>query len=256
MVPKWSSKFELKPPGSGKWVFVPTEESKLAGAKIKAFIQNCWSPPSYYYHLRSGGHVEAVKTHLGHTTFLHVDIQNFFGSINRSRVTRNLKAKFSYEVAREIANASTVRHPDNKSRYIIPYGFVQSQILAALCLDQSRLGTYLDKLCKQKDVALSVYVDDIIVSCTDVDQARAILVGLIASAESAGFTLNSDKQEGPAAEITAFNILVSNDSMAIHEDRLAKFVKALAVTSSEHQRAGIFSYVKSVNVDQSDSLSA
>jgi hypothetical protein len=253
MVPKWSSKFELKP-GTGKWVFVPTKESKETGTKIKAAIQECWSPPSYYFHLRSGGHVEAVKSHLGHTTFLHVDIQDFFGSINRSRVTRNLKAKFSYEVAREIANASTVRHPDDKDRYIIPYGFVQSQIVAALCLDQSRLGTYLGKLCKQKDVALSVYVDDIIVSCADANQANSILVGLIAAAESAGFTLNPDKQEGPAAEITAFNILVANASMAIEGNRLAKFVEALAVTSSEPQRAGILSYVKSVNAAQSDSL--
>lgn len=253
MVPKWSSKFELKP---GKWVFVPTEESKATGAKIKAAIQGCWSPPPYYYHLRSGGHVEAVKSHLGHTTFLHVDIQDFFGSINRSRVTRNLKAKVSYEVAREIANASTVRHPDEKSRYIIPYGFVQSQIMAALCLDQSRLGTYLDKVYKSEDVALSVYVDDIIVSCNDIDHANTILDRLNSAAKSAGFTLNPGKQQGPAAEITAFNILVANASMEIDAQRLAKFVEALAATSSEHEKNGILSYVKSVNVAQSDSLVA
>jgi hypothetical protein len=97
-------------------------------------------------------------------------------------------------------------------------------------------------------------VDDIIVSCADANQANSILVGLIAAAESAGFTLNPDKQEGPAAEITAFNILVANASMAIEGNRLAKFVEALAVTSSEPQRAGILSYVKSVNAAQSDSL--
>lgn len=251
MLPKWSSKFELKP---GKWVFVPTEESKETGAKIKAAIQDCWSPPSYYYHLRSGGHVEAVKSHLGHTTFLHVDIQDFFGSINRSRVTRNLKAKFSYEVAREIANASTVRHPDDKARYIIPYGFVQSQIVAALCLDDSRLGTYLDKIGKLKGVALSVYVDDIIVSCNDSDQAASILTGLNATAKSAGFTLNPYKQEGPATAITAFNILVANASMEIDGDRLTQFAEALATASSEHQKAGILSYVKSVNVAQCEWL--
>lgn len=251
MVPKWSSKFELKP---GKWVFVPTDESKAVGAEIKKSIKEFWSPPAYYYHLRSGGHVEAVKTHLWQTTFLHVDIQDFFGSINRSRVTRHLKANFPYDVAREMANASTVRHPDDKTRYIVPYGFVQSQIVAALCLDTSRLGRYLDRISRMKDVALSVYVDDIIVSCNDPGQATSILDGLNAAAESAGFTLNPEKQEGPAAAITAFNILVANASMEIDGDRLTKFAEALSAASTEHQRAGILSYVKSVNPAQSDSL--
>ena len=251
MIQKWASKFELKP---GKWVFVPTLDSIDAGSKIKKAIEAFWTPPPYYFHLRSGGHVEAIKSHLGHTSFLHIDIQDFFGSINRSRVTRCLRPKFGYEIAREMANASTVRHPNEKNRYIVPYGFVQSQIVAALCLDESTLGTYLDKLSKMKDVSLSVYVDDIIISCNDPQLSALILERIDAAAERARFILNAGKQEGPAGAITAFNILVNSDSMKIETGRLKKFTEDLALATSEHQRAGILSYVKSVNVEQGAAL--
>lgn len=251
MPPKWSSKFELKP---GKWVFVPTEESKAIGSRIKKTIEDYWTPPDYYYHLRSGGHVEAVKSHLGHTIFLHVDIKDFFGCINRSRVTRHLKSWLSYDKAREMASASTVRHPRDEARFIVPYGFVQSQIVAAFCLERSRLGTYLHKLSKVADVAVSVYVDDIIVSCNAADLADSFLAELNSAAESSGFKLNLEKQQGPGAAITAFNISVTNNLMLIDEDRLTKFAGDLLASESERQKAGILSYVKSVNVSQFDSL--
>lgn len=105
---KWSSKFEHKP---GKWVFVPSGECAAVGTKIKAAVEKNWDIPKFYFHLRSGGHVEAIKTHLKHRYFLHADIQDFFGSINRSRITRHIGEWFPYEIAREMANASTVKDP-------------------------------------------------------------------------------------------------------------------------------------------------
>jgi hypothetical protein len=111
MNPKWSSKFELKP---GKWVFVPTAQAVLEGKKIKREIEKCWKPPSYYFHLKSGGHVEALRMHRAHENFLRIDIRDFFGSINRTRVTRCLKEKFKYATARSFAHASTVPDPDEE----------------------------------------------------------------------------------------------------------------------------------------------
>jgi hypothetical protein len=143
---KWSSKFELKNPGSGKWVFVPTAETVALGKQIKKAIEDCWTPPSYFFHLREGGHVEALKSHLGNSSFVRMDVANFFGSINRSRITRCLKSKVGYPKAREWANASTVKQPGGAEGYIVPFGFVQSQILASLCLSESALGVCLGKL--------------------------------------------------------------------------------------------------------------
>ncbi|RYF61168.1 MAG: hypothetical protein EOO27_03170, partial [Comamonadaceae bacterium] len=171
---KWASKFELKP---GKWVFVPTAESVAEGKKIKKAIEERWTPPPYYFHLRAGGHVEALRMHLKHTCFARIDIQDFFGSINRTRVTRCLTSKFGYAVARAYANASTVPAPKT-TRTIVPFGFVQSQIVAALCLAESALGVYLDRLASDSAIALTVYVDDIIVSCSDAVQLDNVVKGV------------------------------------------------------------------------------
>lgn len=251
MNPKWLSKFELRP---GRWVFVPTPEVVAEGQKIKGLIEGSWKPPSYYYHLRSGGHVAALKSHLAHTTFLHVDIQDFFGSINRTRVTRCLKSKFGYACARAWANASTVSDPTGKKRSIVPFGFVQSQIIAALCLYESALGACLSRVRKNKNVSISVYVDDIIVSSSDAELCASVLEKLKVAADRAGFTLNAEKQEGPANNITAFNVVLANYLLQIGEARLRLFEDMLEKATSDNQREGILNYVASVNPAQASAL--
>lgn len=252
MNPKWSSKFELKP---GKWVFVPTPDAVIAGKRIKRALEKCWQPPSYYFHLKAGGHVEALRSHLGHDNFLRIDIQDFFGSISRTRVTRCLKDKFGYSIARAYANASTVPDPVVEKRIIIPFGFVQSQILAAVCLSESALGIYLGKLSKNPSVALTVYVDDIIVSTSNAVFLDHVLKDIQDAAEKSRFVLNTGKQEGPAAAITAFNIVLAKGSMAVDAERYKRFEEALTEATSEHQRRGITSYVASVNVAQGIAIS-
>ncbi|MDP9918527.1 hypothetical protein J2W24_004187 [Variovorax boronicumulans] len=254
MNPKWSSRFELKHPGSGKWVFVPTTASIEAGEKIRKLIANRWKVPPYYYHLRAGGHVEALRAHLRHSHFLHIDIKDFFGSINRSRVGRALREYVQHEEAREMANASTVRDPADKNRYFLPYGFVQSPMVASLCLSKSRLGTYLDNLHAMDGVSLSVYVDDIIISSDDPKVCTSILSELGAAAEKANFTLNEAKQQGPAPVITAFNIVLEHAGMRVDEPRLQAFAVKLKEPTSQSQRAGIISYVKSVSPEQGAAL--
>lgn len=247
MNPKWSTKFELRP---GKWVFVPTADAVIEGKKIKKAIENCWKPPSYYFHLRAGGHVEALRNHLTHDSFLRIDIQDFFGSISRTRVTRCLKKKLGYSIARTYANASTVPDPVSAKRIIIPFGFVQSQIVAAICLAESALGIYLQKLSLNPAVAVTVYVDDIIVSTSEEMLLDHVLKELEVAAKKARFILNVGKQEGPAAAITAFNIVLAKSSMTIEVDRLKKFADAFANATSGSQQAGIKSYVTSVNPAQ------
>jgi hypothetical protein len=252
MNPKWSSKFELKP---GKWVFIPTPDAVATGKKIKRAIEKCWRPPSYYFHLRAGGHVEALRSHLVHDNFLRIDIQDFFGSISRTRVTRCLKEKFGYTIARACANASTVPDPVVEKRTIIPFGFVQSQILAAVCLSESALGIYLGKLSRNTSVALTVYVDDIIVSTSDSVLLEHVLKDILNAAAKSNFVLNSAKQEGPAAAITAFNIVLTKGSMSVDAERYKRFEEALAEAKNMHQYLGITSYVTSVNAAQGLAIS-
>ena len=227
---KWSSKFKIK---SGVWVFVPTDESIAIGVQLKELIENCWYAPEHYYHLREGGHVRALRSHTKHKFFIHLDIKNFFGQINRSRITRSLKGYFSYERAREIAVESTVRFPDSaETKFILPFGFVQSPIIASVCLSKSALGRYLFRLEQRSGFAVSVYMDDILVSSDDIEELRLVLVEIEAAAEKSALPLNGKKQEGPSACVTAFNIQLSHCLLEITEDRLEEFASVHSISTN------------------------
>lgn len=252
MEARWDSKFELKP---GKWVFVPNSSAIETGHAIKDEIQSRWKAPTYYYHLREGGHVAALRAHLGQSVFIHVDIKDFFGSINRSRITRVLKGLYSYERAREIANLSTVIFPgEAERRFVLPYGFVQSTIIASICLRKSALGNYLKRISTEDGVAVSVYVDDIVVSLAESSRAEEIFAGLNDSASKSGLEINPDKIQRPSPAINAFNIELSQSSLSILPGRWNRFLDALRETNNEFRQQAILSYVGSVNGTQADDL--
>lgn len=249
---KWIAKFQIKP---NSWVFVPNEESIQYGNALKLAIEKHWSAPSFYYHLKDGGHVKALKSHIEHHFFIHLDIKDFFGSINRSRITRCLKEYFEYSIAREIAITSTVRLPHNPvKKYILPFGFVQSPIIASICLHKCRLHTYLQNLSTIEDIAVSIYVDDIIISGNDAAFLTKTLADIKITAKKSGFTLNPAKEEGPAEKITAFNIELSHGLLRIIDTRFDAFCDVYKSSTSINQRDGIIGYVSSVNTIQADDL--
>ena len=84
MPAKWLNRFELKP---GRWVYVPAADARALGIVIKSEVHRLWSPPRYFYHFQHGGHVAALRSHTANNIFFKIDIQNFFGSINRTRIT-------------------------------------------------------------------------------------------------------------------------------------------------------------------------
>jgi hypothetical protein len=254
MEARWDSKFELKP---GRWVFVPSHDTIKSGAKIKDEILQRWKPPAYYYHLRKGGHVAALKAHSGKTCFIHVDIENFFHRINRSRVTRVLKGMYSYADSREIANFSTVRLPEDPNKtYVLPYGFVQSTVIASICLHKSAFGNFMRRLSLQHGIALSVYVDDIIISLDDKAEAEKIFDDIKSVAEKSGFSLNEKKMQGPASKINAFNIELSQNSLSVLPDRWHAFLDAMREDENPHRHQAILGYVGSVNLMQASQLQA
>ena len=128
---QWSHKFEIKP---GRWVFVPDKAAIVRGYEIKNKISSVWKAPYYYAHFKNGGHVAALKRHLGNDLFIRADIKQFFNQVNRSKVTRALKSfTRNYLESRDIACESTVRKPDGAANeFILPFGFVQSPIIASL----------------------------------------------------------------------------------------------------------------------------
>jgi len=246
---RWLHKFKLKP---GCWVFVPNNESRRSGKLIKRKLEKSWKAPYYYAHLRKGGHVSALKKHLGNDLFFCADIDQFFNRINLSRVTRELKSIFhDYTESRQMACESVVQLPSSeKIKYILPFGFVQSAIIASLCLHNSALGKYLNKL-ESNGFRVSVYMDDIIISTSlPLDQAEAAFYNLHEKSARSGFNLNTNKTFGPSDTITAFNIHLSKDQIELTSDRLEEFRKAIIESDNSVVVGGILGYVDSVCPNQ------
>jgi hypothetical protein len=243
---KWTHRYEIKP---NRWVFVPTDEAKKTGRRVKKAVEAHWAPPTFYFHLRSGGHVAALRSHDRHNFFFRVDLENFFGQVSRSRVTRCLKYWFSYKDAREMASESVVRVPVGGG-FCLPYGFVQSSILAALAMDRSKLGSYLRSIERNAIFKVSVYVDDIIISSDDLAALRQAALDLRVAADKSLFPISVGKTEGPANQITAFNIELAHKRQGVTPARLAEFIAAYRTTSNGNVQDGIRGYVASIDAAQ------
>lgn len=252
--PQWLHKFELKP---GCWVFVPTADTVARGTEIKSAIAAKWRVPHYYAHLRPGGHVFALKKHLRSNLFIRADIKQFFNQVNRTRVTRALKLLFKdYSLARGFACESTIAQPNHEPlSYILPFGFVQSAIIASLCLHKSGLGQYLNKLESSGRAKVSVYMDDIIISTSlPLDAAEEIAIELKTRAEKSKFCLNPEKTIGPVKNISVFNIDLSKNKIVINQERLAAFRKSLLESDNDNVREGILGYITTVCPEQASLL--
>lgn len=249
MTQKWDHKFERKPE---RWVFVPTPFYKERGVEIHKDIIKAWKAPSYYYHLNPGGHVVAMHAHKKHKYYLSLDIEDFFGSISLSRITRNLVPFFGYKDARSIAQDSTVSHPIDAKRIILPYGFTQSPIIASLVLQNTALGKGVERL--SKHLKASVYMDDILLSSNDKDLLQTAKIELTHLANISKFKLHAGKCQGPALSLTAFNIDIRQGLLEINNNRMMEFIDALTKSPSEFQRDGILEYIYTVNSSQANSL--
>lgn len=249
--PRWRTKFKVK---DHSWVFVPTTNTVTYGKLVKNSIEEKWKPPQNYYHLRDGGHIRALKSHLQDQYFIHVDIDNFFGNINRSKVTRALKDFFPYDLARRISIDSTVRLPEvSEKKYILPFGFIQSPVIASLCLYKSRLGGYLEHL-GYKGIMVSVYMDDIIISGNNKDILTNIIKDIDIIAQKSKLPFNENTEEMPNTRVTAFNINLSNNHLEITNDRMREFAEAFILAENDFQRDGIINYIDSVNSSQINQL--
>lgn len=246
----WKDRFQVKP---GRWVYIPTPETLEQGQEIKKLIAEKFTPPLFYYHLRDGGHVAAIQSHTNDQYFLNVDIANFFGAINRSRVTRSLKKRFPYSQAREITILSTVKvaHEDTYE-YHLPYGYPQSTILASICLYDSALGRYIHSISHQHNV--SIYVDDIIISGNDQAELTKIRDMLVEKSEASKLPFGNKEAPQVSDQIIAFNIELSYQHTQIIESRYQQLLQEALLTENEYVIEGIATYIRSVNEKQHNRL--
>ena len=226
---------------NGRYIFAPSDKGRLLGKNLKLEIENNYIFPPLYYHLINGGHVGALHAHRANRYFCKIDVQNFFYSISRNRIMRALD-KIGIAEADEKTRWSCVANPLAVSpKFVLPYGFIQSPILATLIIDRS-IGEYLRFLSTHYTVA--IYVDDISVSGNNLSHLNSVYAELREKTTDANFTLNADKCREPCEHIEIFNCELSQGRTAVTERRKTDFTPAV---KSRHQKEAFERYCDSVS---------
>lgn len=225
---------------NGKHFFFPSERGRRIGEDIKQRVENAYRFDDFYYHLRRGGHVEALHAHRANTYFCKIDLENFFYSVARIRVVRALR---SIEIPRatHYGKWSCVKNPYDGPSYALPYGFVQSPILATLVLATSEIGCTLHRFAE--NLTVSVYVDDILLSSNDPQLLQARFKELLQAVDNAGFSVNANKRIAPRRDMTVFNCILRNGETIVTPDRAEEFYR---MPRSAESRAGFERYLSGI----------
>lgn len=203
-----------------KPVFVPNEKGYEVGYRLKNLIEKRVVFDPFYFHLRPGGHVAALHEHRKNKHFARADLKNFFYSIARNRVARVLH-EVGIPKAGFYAKFSCVKNPIEGPRYCLPYGFVQSPILATLVLAQSTLGAFLKEI--EGEVTVSVYMDDIALSSPCGEKLQRAFDELKAKIEEANFPINVTKTLPPSELMELFNCGLERGRTSVTEVRRTTF---------------------------------
>lgn len=204
----------------GKPIFVPNDFSKSLGKKLVREVTKKYTFDKFIYHFKEGSHVLALHRHRENTFFCRVDIHRFFYSVKRNRLKRILKA-VGIPKPEYYAKWSTVKNPFEGGGYVLPYGFVQSPMLATLILAESPIGTFIRDLPETIDA--SVYMDDLCLSGNDELELREAFAKLKEAVAGAGFNLNKEKTREPAKQIDIFNCSLEHGTTAVLPQRIDEF---------------------------------
>jgi len=182
-----------------------------------------------------------------------LDIQSFFDSVTRTKVHRALRRiRIPQEEAVEITRVSTVERVSRPGTFALPFGFVQSMVLASVALDLSAVGKLL-RTRHQYGVRVSVYVDDILLSAVQADQLDEFIADLRQAGAASGYQFNAAKMSPPSEMAEAFNIIVSNSDMRVNARRMADF-EGVVRDGALNTAAAVIRYVGSVNRTQAKFL--
>jgi hypothetical protein len=234
----------------GMNIFVPSPTGRLQGEKIIRVVLKRWTPPRHFFHFQKGGHVAASLIQLSSTAFARLDIKAFFDAVTRTKVHRALRRiGISQRDALAIAMCSTVRKPGAK-QFSLPFGYVQSPVLASVVLDSSALGAALRAA--EANISLAVYVDDILMSAGTEAQLAPHVAALDTAARLSGFELHPYKRQFGSI-VEAFNLQITNKSACVTDERMAEWLHAERSPSNLREWA-IVRYVRGINPAQADVL--
>jgi hypothetical protein len=237
--------FEYRYELNGRHIFVPSKLGEQIGEKVRKQVENTYAFDGFIYHLRKkGGHVAALHAHRAHHFFARLDIRRFFYGISRSRVRRAL-AGIGIGRALHYAKWSCVKNPYGNPAYALPYGFIQSPVLATLVLMESGVGDFLRAVSAQAKVLPTVYMDDISLSSDDLDALQTAFDGVLVELNNAGFEVSPNKTRRPGAAMDLFNCDLSHGQTRVSDDRINAF---LATGPSQLSEDAFVSYCATVEI--------
>mgnify|MGYP003292510682 FL=1 len=148
---------------------VRTISAPVAGLKsilysLNTILQSVYEPSKYAMGFVPGRSVvDNAKIHIGQNYIYNIDLQDFFPSIDKSRVWKRLTLppfKFSSDLADVIAGLCTMRMEEGDSiRYVLPQGAPTSPTLTNIICE--KLDRQLAGLAKRFGLLYSRYADDI-----------------------------------------------------------------------------------------------
>jgi hypothetical protein len=204
----------------GKPVFAPSPEGRRIGKELKAKLEAIYEPEPFFYHLRDGGHVGALHAHRVKRYFARLDIENFFYTVGRNRVARVLR-DLSVDRHEFYARWSSVKNPYGQPSYALPYGFVQSPLLASIVLSRSAVGQVLRELSEK--VLVSVYVDDIAISGNNRRVLERSYNKLRRMLHASGFIVNENKSCTVTNQLGLFNCDLAHKRDEVTDARIEEF---------------------------------
>ncbi len=221
---------------------MPSGIGRRIGAELKQSVEAAYEFEQLYFHLRAGGHVAAIHHHRDSHVFARIDISNFFYGVSRRRVKSALD-RVGIGKADFFSKWSTVANPYGDPVWALPYGFVQSPILASLVLATSDVGHHLRNL--PATVLVSVYVDDISLSSDNEGALREAYDSTIAVLVADGFSVSVPKLRPPAAAVDLFNCDLTTGRAVVRDDRIEAF---LATAPDPDSEDAFLAYCASVEV--------
>lgn len=225
----------------GKPVFAPSAEGREIGQKVKELVTESVDFDSIYFHLRSGAHVAALHAHRDNAWFSRIDLKNYFYSISRNRINRELR-DIGIRHHERFSKWSTVKNPYETPSYSLPYGFVQSPILATLAFQKSAVGTLLRDM--PEEVTVSVYLDDIGLSSSSPDVLQKAHHATLRAVEESNFVVNLDKTAEPAKGMVLFNCDLAHANANVRAERIDEF---FSTERSEPSASAFLAYCDAVS---------
>ena len=125
--------------------------------------------------------------------------------------------------ARHYAKWSCVKNPYGNLGYVLPYGFIQSPILATLVLMESGVGTLLRELDAGGDVTVTVYMDDICLSSDDLGGLQEAFDALLERLDQANFVVSGQKVRPPSPAMDVFNCDLESGQTEVQQQRIDLF---------------------------------